>query len=67
MLRNLDLDHTGFREALLADGPSTVMPLIQVSRLQLACWLALALCSSSGGGTASGAAACIERCPHSPP
>lgn len=37
MLRNLDLDHTGFREALLADGPSTVIPLIQVSWQQLAC------------------------------
>ena len=31
MLRNLDLDHTGFREALLVDGPASVAPLIQVS------------------------------------
>ncbi|PRW57622.1 tetratricopeptide repeat 1 [Chlorella sorokiniana] len=29
VLRNLDLDHTGFREALLVDGPTTVTPLIQ--------------------------------------
>lgn len=29
VLRGIDLDQTGFREALLVDGPSSVCPLIQ--------------------------------------
>ena len=36
MLRNLELDHTGFREALLVDGPSTAAPLVQASGWALA-------------------------------
>ena len=29
VLRGIDLDQTGFREALLVDGPSSACPLIQ--------------------------------------
>lgn len=34
VLRNIDLDQTGFREALLVDGPSSVHPLVQGCKLR---------------------------------
>ena len=34
VIRNIDLDHTGFRESLLIQGPKTCMPLIERCKIK---------------------------------
>lgn len=49
VLRNLDLDQTGFREALLVDGPFSVQPLIAGCAIR---------CSGDDAINTAGAGAC---------
>jgi hypothetical protein len=54
VLRNLDIDHTGFREALLIDGKATVTPFIENCILK---------CSGDDVVNAAGKARpCFRRC-----